>query len=438
MSMSRLLSALLCLLPGLALGATATPNTSAGRALISWLEAFNSGDSARLDSFDKAHLPWMTLDAAMALRAQTGGYELLSIEKGAALWITFAAKGKTNGVEIRGSLVVKSADLAHIYELSLTPVGTQSDETTIDAAKRDRIIDRAAELVAEFYVFPDVGHTVSAALRRQGKHGAYDNITDGQVLAARLSDDLIVLSHDRHFNVGLMTGTVPPDPPSGSRHPDTDDPKLRQRMLATNCGFEKAEHLASNIGYLKLNFLGEPEICAPTAIAAMNFVADSDALIIDLRDNHGGAPRMVALLSSYLFKEQQHLDDNFSRRTNTTEQSWTLPYVPGKSLAGKTVYVLTSRQTFSAGEELSYDLQVLKRATLIGETTGGGAHVMSPHRIDDHFFIQIPFGRITNPLTKADWEGTGVEPDIKVPAADALEEALKRLRNSESNAPPSS
>lgn len=94
-----------------------------------------------------------------------------------------------------------------------------------------------------------------------------------------------------------MTGKVPPDPPPGIRHPDTDDPKLRQRTLAANRGFEKAEHLAPNIGYLKINGLGEPEICAPTAVAAMNFVADSDALIIDLPDNHGGAPRVERALA---------------------------------------------------------------------------------------------------------------------------------------------
>ena len=118
-----------------------------------------------------------------------------------------------------------------------------------------------------------------------------------------------------------------------------------------------------------------------------------------------------------------------SRQQNTTEQSWTFPYLPGKRFTGKPVYVLTSRRTFSAAEEFSYDLKSLKRAILIGETTGGGAHTVAPHRLNDHFYIMVPFGRFVNAITRSDWEGTGVEPDIKVAAADALDEALKRARD---------
>jgi C-terminal processing protease CtpA/Prc len=160
----------------------------------------------------------------------------------------------------------------------------------------------------------------------------------------------------------------------------------------------------------------------------MNFLADSDTLIFDLRDNHGGAPRMAALIASYLFDEPTHLDDLYDRGKNTVEQLWTFPYMPGKKFTGKAVYVLTSNRTFSVGEEFSFDLKNLKRATLIGETTGGGAHTTAPHRIDDHFFIRVPFGRFMNPITQADWEGTGVAPDIEAAAADALDEALRQAR----------
>jgi len=116
------------------------------------------------------------------------------------------------------------------------------------------------------------------------------------------------------------------------------------------------------------------------------------------------------------------------------EQTWKAPTrvrdLPGKKLTGKAVYVLTSGQTFSTAEEFSFDLKNLKRATLIGDTTAGGAHPVAPHRIDGHFFIRVPFGRIMDPTTKAGWEGRGVEPDIKVPAEEALDEALKRARAS--------
>ena len=134
---------------------------------------------------------------------------------------------------------------------------------------------------------------------------------------------------------------------------------------------------------------------------------------------------MIAFISTYLFDEQTHLNDLWERKGDVTHQYWTLPYVPGKRLADKPVYVLTSKQTFSGAEEFSYNLKSLKRATIVGETTGGGAHPVSGHRIDDHFMIGVPFARAINPITKTNWEGTGVEPDVKVSAADALRTAEK-------------
>jgi C-terminal processing protease CtpA/Prc len=169
----------------------------------------------------------------------------------------------------------------------------------------------------------------------------------------------------------------------------------------------------------------DPQLCGATAAAAMNFLAGTRAIIFDLRANGGGDPAMVALLSSYLFAEPTHLNDLWERKTGTTQQFWTLPYVPGRRMDGKPVYVLTSHRTFSGAEEFAYNLKNLKRATIVGEVTGGGAHPVSPHRIDDHFVIGVPFARAVNPISKTNWEGTGVEPDVKVAAADALDTAVK-------------
>lgn len=169
----------------------------------------------------------------------------------------------------------------------------------------------------------------------------------------------------------------------------------------------------------------DPGICGPTVVAAMNFLGNVDAIIFDLRDNGGGDPKMIALIASYLFDEVTHLNDLYNRKEDSTTQFWTLPYVPGKRLTGKPAFVLTSHGTFSGGEEFTYDLKELKRATVIGETTGGGAHPVSGHRIDDHFMIGVPFARAINPVSKTNWEGTGVEPDVKVPADTALEVARK-------------
>jgi hypothetical protein len=359
----------------------------------------------------------------MGLRARTGGYDLVSIEGSGKLWIVFHVKGRVSPTAVFGRLVVRSNDPEHISLLGLAPADTKPAEIVLDEAERSRVVEGAARLLQEFYVFPDVAKRTASRLEAQQRRGDYRGITDGEVFAVRLSDDLTALSGDKHFGVDYFTRDMPPEEPSSRPHPDP------RKLAASNCGFEKADHYPPNIGYLKLNVFAEPDLCTSTAVAAMNFLADSDTLIIDLRDNHGGAPRMAALLSSYLFDEPTHLDDVYDRKENSTEQLWTFPYMPGKKFTGKAVYVLTSSRTFSVGEEFSFDLKSLKRATLVGETTGGGAHPMAPHRIDGHFFIRVPFGRFMNPITKADWESTGVEPDVKVPAADALDEALKRARS---------
>lgn len=391
-----------------------------------WLAAFNSGDRATIDSFDKAHVPWLTIDRAMNLRAQTGGYDLVGVEKSAERWIIFRAKQRATSKETNGKLIVTSSNPTVVAELWLRAGQPGEVPIALDADERERVTENAARVVSEVYVLPEVAKEMSAALKRQQKRGEYRAVTDGDVFAYALSDDLFAVSHDKHIVVRFSPEVVGPDP-KPTNHPITD-PGARRELANGNCGFERAEHLAPNIGYLKLNRFAEPDFCAPTAIAAMNFLADSDALIIDLRDNHGGSPSMVAFICSYLFDVPTHLDDLVNREENTTEQSWTLSYVPGKTFTGKPVYVLVAKSTFSAAEEFSYDLKNLKRATLVGEATGGGAHLVSPHRLDDHFFMEVPFGRFVNPVTGTDWEGTGVEPDVKVPAAEALSEALKRAR----------
>ena len=192
-----------------------------------------------------------------------------------------------------------------------------------------------------------------------------------------------------------------------------------------NCAFDKVEVLPGNVGYVKFDGFMPAEICAPTATAALNFLANTDAVIFDLRENHGGDPEMVQFICSYLFDHPTHLNDLWTRRDSSTRQFWTLPSVPGKTLAGKPAYVLTSKETFSGGEEFTYDLKELKRAKIIGETTGGGAHPVDGHRIDTRFMIGVPFATAVNPISHTSWEGTGVAPDVKVPADSALAIAQK-------------
>jgi retinol-binding protein 3 len=280
-----------------------------------------------------------------------------------------------------------------------------------------------ASKLNEYYVFPDKARQMEEAVLARQKRGEYDSVTDGEAFATMLTDHLREVSKDKHLRITFNPFVVPERPAPAEAKPGISG-QMRTQMERMNCGFERVEHMASNIGYVKFNMFANPDVCGPTATAAMNFLGNVDAIIFDLRDNGGGDPKMVAFVSSYLFGERTHLNDLYNRKEDKTTEYWTED-VPGKRLAGKPAFVLTSKRTFSGAEEFSYNLKNLKRATIIGETTGGGAHPVSGHRIDDHFGIGVPFARAVNPISKTNWEGTGVEPDVHAPAGEALDVAKK-------------
>jgi C-terminal processing protease CtpA/Prc len=257
------------------------------------------------------------------------------------------------------------------------------------------------------------------ALLAHNKNGDDDAVTDGRAFADLLTRQMREVSHDMHLEVVYSQSPLPdlltePSPEDLARY--------RKELEQDNCTFKKVEILPNSIGYLKLNAFPEPSMCQATARAAMASLNHADAIIFDLRDNRGGEPAMTALMAAYLFDHPEYW---YNPRENTTEQSWTLSPVPANRLADKPVYVLTSARTFSGAEQFCYDLKMLKRATLVGEKTGGAAHAGVFHRIDDHFGIGIPETKAINPFSKTDWAETGVEPDVKVKAADALETAKK-------------
>ncbi len=194
-------------------------------------------------------------------------------------------------------------------------------------------------------------------------------------------------------------------------------------MRKDNFGFKKIELLPGNIGYIDFRYFADAGFggAGATAIAAMNFLAHTDAIIFDLRQNGGGNPSMIQLISSYLFEEPVHLNSFYIRKTNETKQFWTQGHVQGSKMTGNPVYVLTSSYTFSGAEEFTYNLKNMKHGTIIGETTGGGAHPVEGRIFENlNVAMSLPFGRAVNPITKTNWEGTGIEPNIKVPADLAL------------------
>ena len=298
---------------------------------------------------------------------------------------------------------------------AVTTVAKVVEHGNLDSAERQRVLDGAISNLKRYYIYPDVAQKMADTLLAKEKRGEYDAINDGDAFAHQLTSQMRDVSHDLHLELVYSQDPLPPQPtgqtPEGLA-------RYRQAMEHENCTFEKVETLPHNIGYLKMNSFPDRSVCGQTATAAMASLNHADALIIDLRDNRGGMPDTVAFLSAYFFDHPEYL---YNPRENTTEQSWTHSPVSGNKLADKPVYVLTSSRTFSGAEQFCYDLKMLKRVTIVGETAGSGVW----HRIDDHFGMGIPETKPINPFSKTDWAETGVEPDVKVKAADALATAMK-------------
>jgi len=294
----------------------------------------------------------------------------------------------------------------------------------VTAEERRAAIEGAIANLNAMYVFPDAAKSIETALRARLAKQEYDLLNDGQEFAKKLTADLRAASNDKHLGLTFFPEGAREISPENLSEPE----KAAQRdfLQKINFGFEKAERMHGNVGFLDMRGFVPASFGAETASAAMSFVANTDALIVDLRQNRGGEPAMIAYVLSYLFDEPTHLNDMYQRQGEKTQQWWTLPHVPGQSYGGKKpVFVLTSSRTFSGGEEFAYDLKSLKRATIIGETTKGGAHDSRPVKVSDRFMMELPFAEAVNPITKTNWEGTGVEPDISAPADQALDVAYR-------------
>jgi len=296
-------------------------------------------------------------------------------------------------------------------------VPQEPEARKLGAAERRRVVQAAIADLKQHYVSPGVAQRIADALTAHQKAGDYDAVTDGASFADLLTKQLREVSRDLHLDVAYVPGGIP-DRPIGPTPESTA--RYRQALEQENCTFERVAILAHNIGYLKLNSFPDVAFCRQTATEAMTKLNGADAIVFDLRDNRGGSPEMVSLIAAYLFDHPEYL---YSPRDVVTEQSWTRSPVTGSRLADKPAYVLTSGRTASAAEQFSYDLKMLRRAILVGETTRGATHSGVFYRIDDHFGIGIPEVKAINPFAQNDWAVVGVEPDVKVPAAEALEKA---------------
>lgn len=300
----------------------------------------------------------------------------------------------------------------------------QSDPDKVGMEEKRQVVDSITSILESDYIFPEVAGKMNNLLRKKLDDKEYAKISDPHEFAEALTKDVQSVSKDLHLRIGF-------DPVNIARRRNAsqsaqDSIAFAERRLrsnrANNYGFKEVQILDGNVGYLNLTgFFNVDEEAGATAHAAMNLLANADALIIDLRQNGGGSPSMIQLITSYLYGPNRvHLNNFYSRPTDAHTQTWTLPYVPGKRRPDMDVYVLTSNRTFSAAEEFSYNLRNLERATLVGEVTGGGAHPGGTRVATDRYTIWVPTGRAINPITKTNWEGVGVEPHIKVAASEAL------------------
>ena len=306
----------------------------------------------------------------------------------------------------------------------------QPKEAKIEKAEKEEAVKKVCEILEKNYVYPETAKKMSNLITENLQNGDYDTITSAGEFAERLQRDLRRISKDLHLSVRYDPEAVKE---LRRREKQPKDPELLKKRLKeerrVNFGFKEAKIMKGNVGYLDLRQFARTRHGSETAVAAMNFLANCDALIIDLRNNGGGSAEMIQLITTYFYDDEpKHLNTFYWRPNDETAQTWTLPHVPGEKMPEVDIYVLTSDRTFSAAEEFCYNLKNLKRATLVGETTRGGAHPGGPMVINDNFAIWVPKGRAINPITKTNWEGVGVKPHIEVPQEQALTTAhLKAL-----------
>jgi C-terminal processing protease CtpA/Prc len=295
-------------------------------------------------------------------------------------------------------------------------------------ATRDSVALAAALAVDTGYVFADRGAAAARAVRQGVRAGRYRRLETAAALTDTLTADLRRATGDKHLRVQFSVAPRTAAPDAGLTAADSARDLENARWR--NFGLHALERLDGNVGYLEIGRFDNPALAGAALATAMSFLAQTDALIVDLRNNGGGFATMEALFASY-FIAQPKLLSTLHRRGGDTAQIWTPAQVAGPRYIDKPVYVLVSGRTFSAAEGFAYDLQALGRALIVGEQTRGGANPGGWVMLGSHFGVMVPTARVENAVTHGNWEGTGVRPDLPVAAAGAKKAAhraaLQRL-----------
>jgi hypothetical protein len=304
----------------------------------------------------------------------------------------------------------------------------------INAAERMAVIASLGQQLKSQYVFPDIAARTATALSAKAAHGDYREANTTTAFANALSSDLKAIGNDAHLRVKFAPDFSPP-PQNNDKNANDKGAiakkmeQMRTAMASQSYGISRVQLLPGDVSYLDLRGFGPAEVVSTAFDAAISLVAGTNALVLDLRQNGGGEPDGVAYLLSHFFAEGdvRHLNDIYNRADHGTHQYWTIPSAMPRFTGP--IYVLTSHDTFSGGEECAYDLQTQKRATLVGETTGGGANPGDYLSIGHGFIAFVPGARAINPITKTNWEHVGVKPDVAVPATSAMKVAYVTILN---------
>jgi retinol-binding protein 3 len=300
--------------------------------------------------------------------------------------------------------------------------GPQKEPGLADQAYRGGVLRKVAEIVESKYVLADKAKGFADAFRAKCAAGAYDALTDPAAFAGKVTADLVAITGDKHLNFRVVVASDVGEKASGSLHHPVRYYRLR---LKENAGFRRLDWLEPGIGYLDLRRFYSFDQAKPMVLAAMTFLAEARVIIIDVRENGGGSGDY---LSSYFLPYPTQLSGSYARESGTLTESWTRGDTSLAPRLDVPLFILIGPNTFSAAESFAYDMQALKRATLVGEPTGGGAHSVDVFPVADRFEFYISTERSVSPVTGGNWEGKGVLPDIRVPAASALEAALLEAR----------
>lgn len=300
---------------------------------------------------------------------------------------------------------------------------TSRSPSDFSKQEKKQTIDSLLTHLDQNYVFPQKAREVVVTVQEKFADGSYDSINDPSAFAAALHSDINAILNDAHFRIRYSERVLPIRKEAGEPSP-AEIAEFNEIVRRLNAGIDKVERMPCNIGYIEVHsFQAGGEIARP-AQAAFQFLVGTDALIIDLRRNGGGRPDAIQILCSYLFPEEPRLLNSiYSRPEDKTSEFWTLRDIPGPRYLDRPIFVLTSKATGSGAEECAYNIQTQKRGTIVGEVTWGGANPGRNFRLNDHFAAFIPTGRAINPITKTNWEGVGVQPDVLTTADEALDRA---------------